>query len=157
MVVGVADFFLSLPATLSITINPTKMAPTIAIVVVERMRLRRFSAASRCSRSGPPRSPSGGLACRRWARAQNVSGESFGPASGPPVALTAVLVVQKFGGTSVADPERIRAVADHVARTRRAGDDVIVVVSAMGKSTDDLMRLAYDVADSPTAASSTCC
>ncbi len=56
------------------------------------------------------------------------------------------LVVQKFGGTSVADPDRIRAVADHIARTRRAGDDVIVVVSAMGKTTDDLVRLANDVA-----------
>ena len=48
------------------------------------------------------------------------------------------LVVQKFGGTSVADPERIREVADHVARTRRHGDDVVVVVSAMGKETDEL-------------------
>ena len=48
------------------------------------------------------------------------------------------LLVQKFGGTSVADPDRIRAVADHVVRTRRAGDDVVVVVSAMGKTTDDL-------------------
>jgi aspartate kinase len=63
--------------------------------------------------------------------------------------LTAVLLVQKFGGTSVADPDRIRAVADHVARTRRAGDDVVVVVSAMGKSTDDLLRLATDVSDHP--------
>ena len=51
------------------------------------------------------------------------------PTQGTPVAWTAVLVVQKFGGTSVADPERIRAVADHVARTRRAGDDVVVVVA----------------------------
>jgi len=55
------------------------------------------------------------------------------------------LVVQKFGGTSVGDAERIRAVADHVARTRRHGDDVVVVVSAMGKTTDDLLRLAGDV------------
>ena len=55
------------------------------------------------------------------------------------------LVVQKFGGTSVADADRIRAVADHVARSRRAGDDVVVVVSAMGKTTDDLVRLADDV------------
>lgn len=55
------------------------------------------------------------------------------------------LVVQKFGGTSVADAERIRAVADHVARTRRDGNDVVVVVSAMGKTTDDLVRLAADV------------
>ena len=60
-----------------------------------------------------------------------------------------MLLVQKFGGTSVADPDRIRAVADHVARTRRAGDDVVVVVSAMGKSTDDLLRLAHDVSDVP--------
>ncbi|MHB1502843.1 MAG: aspartate kinase [Acidimicrobiales bacterium] len=55
------------------------------------------------------------------------------------------LVVQKFGGTSVGDADRIRAVADHVARTRRAGRDVLVVVSAMGKTTDDLLRLAGDV------------
>jgi aspartate kinase len=54
-------------------------------------------------------------------------------------------MVQKFGGTSVADADRIRAVADHVARSRRAGDDVVVVVSAMGKTTDELVRLANDV------------
>ncbi|HEY5010382.1 MAG TPA: aspartate kinase [Acidimicrobiales bacterium] len=58
------------------------------------------------------------------------------------------LIVQKFGGTSVGDADRIKAVADHVARTRAAGDDVVVVVSAMGKFTDDLIRLADDV--SPT-------
>ncbi len=55
------------------------------------------------------------------------------------------LQVQKYGGSSVADPERIRAVADHVARTRRAGNQVVVVVSAMGKTTDQLVRLAGDV------------
>ena len=55
------------------------------------------------------------------------------------------LIVQKFGGTSVGDPERIRAVADHVARTRRQGNDVVVVVSAMGKTTDDLIRTANEV------------
>jgi aspartate kinase len=55
------------------------------------------------------------------------------------------LTVQKFGGTSVADADRIRAVADHVARTRRQGHDVAVVVSAMGKTTDELIRLAQDV------------
>ncbi len=59
------------------------------------------------------------------------------------------LVVQKFGGTSVADAERIQAVADHVARTRRAGRDVVVVVSAMGKTTDDLIRLAGEVSHRP--------
>lgn len=55
------------------------------------------------------------------------------------------IVVQKFGGTSVADAERVRAVADHVARTRRSGEEVIVVVSAMGKTTDDLEHLAEQV------------
>lgn len=55
------------------------------------------------------------------------------------------LVVQKFGGTSLGDAERIRAVADHVARTRDAGHEVVVVVSAMGKFTDELIRLAEDV------------
>src|SRR5271170_5872747 len=57
------------------------------------------------------------------------------------------LLVQKYGGTSVGDAERIRAVADHVARTRRHGDEVVVVVSAMGKTTDDLLRLAGEASD----------
>ena len=55
------------------------------------------------------------------------------------------LVVQKFGGTSVADPDRIRAVADHIARTQKHGNDVIAVVSAMGKETDELLHLASQV------------
>ena len=55
------------------------------------------------------------------------------------------LLVQKYGGTSVADAERMREVVDHVARTRRHGDDVVVVCSAMGKETDDLLRLAGEV------------
>jgi aspartate kinase len=55
------------------------------------------------------------------------------------------LVVQKFGGTSVADSDRIRSVADYVARSRRRGDEVVVVVSAMGKETDDLLDLAAKV------------
>ena len=71
-------------------------------------------------------------------------------ASAPvPWNAVASLLVQKFGGTSVADPDRIRAVADHVVRTRRAGNDVVVVVSAMGKQTDELVRLAHDVAEQP--------
>ena len=57
------------------------------------------------------------------------------------------LLVQKFGGTSVADPERMREVADHVLRTRRRGDQVVLVISAMGKETDELLRLANDVSD----------
>ena len=59
------------------------------------------------------------------------------------------LIVQKFGGTSVGDADRIRAVADHIARTRRQGDDVVAVVSAMGKSTDELLRLADAVSSDP--------
>ena len=55
------------------------------------------------------------------------------------------LLVQKFGGTSVADPDRIREVADHVARCRRRGDEIVLVVSAMGKETDELLRLAEQV------------
>ncbi|CAA9245716.1 MAG: Aspartokinase [uncultured Acidimicrobiales bacterium] len=61
------------------------------------------------------------------------------------------LVVQKFGGTSVADADRIRAVADHVVRTRRRGHDVVVVVSAMGRTTDDLLDMAKRVAPDPPA------
>lgn len=61
------------------------------------------------------------------------------------------LVVQKYGGTSVADPDRLRSVADHVVRTRERGDDVVVVLSAMGTTTDDLLRLAQEVSDSPAA------
>ena len=55
------------------------------------------------------------------------------------------LVVQKFGGTSLGDADRFRVIADHVSRTRRRGNDVVVVVSAMGKTTDDLVRLAAEV------------
>lgn len=55
------------------------------------------------------------------------------------------LIVQKYGGTSVADPDRIKAVADNVVITKRRGDDVIVVVSAMGKATDNLISLADQV------------
>ena len=55
------------------------------------------------------------------------------------------LIVQKFGGTSVGDAQRIRSVADHVATTRAAGNEVVVVVSAMGQFTDELIRLAHGV------------
>ncbi len=55
------------------------------------------------------------------------------------------LIVQKYGGTSVADPDRIRSVAEHIAFTRRHGSDVVVVVSAMGKATDNLIQLANSV------------
>jgi aspartate kinase len=59
------------------------------------------------------------------------------------------LVVQKYGGTSVDGPDRMRAVADHVVKTRAEGHEVVVVVSAMGKTTDELLKLARDVSSSP--------
>jgi aspartate kinase len=55
------------------------------------------------------------------------------------------LIVQKYGGTSVADPDRMRAVAENVQITKRHGNDVVVVVSAMGKATDNLIALAGQV------------
>ncbi|MEX0985626.1 MAG: aspartate kinase [Actinomycetota bacterium] len=61
----------------------------------------------------------------------------------------APIVVQKFGGTSVGSVERIQAVADRVVRTREAGNDVIVVVSAMGDSTDDMLAMARQITDVP--------
>ncbi len=60
------------------------------------------------------------------------------------------LVVQKYGGSSVADAERIKRVAERIVATRRAGNDVVVVVSAMGDTTDELLDLARQV--SPVAA-----
>ena len=59
------------------------------------------------------------------------------------------IVVQKYGGSSVADAEKIRAVAERVMRTKRAGHDVVVVVSAMGDTTDDLLALAKKVSPTP--------
>ena len=58
------------------------------------------------------------------------------------------LVVQKFGGTSVADAERMRGVADYIARTCKRGDRPVVVVSAMGHETDDLLDMAAKVSKS---------
>ena len=55
------------------------------------------------------------------------------------------LVVQKYGGTSVGDASRIRAVAGRVAERRRSGDSVVVIVSAMGHTTDELIRLSSEI------------
>jgi len=59
------------------------------------------------------------------------------------------LIVQKYGGTSVGDAERIAGVARRVVETRKAGNDVVVVVSAMGRTTDDLIALATHVSSQP--------
>ncbi|BEV35461.1 aspartate kinase [Synechococcus sp. M16CYN] len=60
-----------------------------------------------------------------------------------------VLLVQKFGGTSVGSVERIRAVAQRVARCREDGDDLVVVVSAMGHTTDEIIELANEINATP--------
>src|SRR5664280_1833902 len=59
------------------------------------------------------------------------------------------LVVQKYGGSSVADADRIRRVAARIVDTRKAGNDVVVVVSAMGDTTDELLELAEQVSPLP--------
>ncbi|MFM8893895.1 MAG: aspartate kinase [Actinomycetales bacterium] len=59
------------------------------------------------------------------------------------------LIVQKFGGSSVADAESIKRVARRIVDTKRAGNDVVVVVSAMGDTTDELLDLAEQVCDNP--------
>src|SRR5262245_20478323 len=59
------------------------------------------------------------------------------------------LVVQKYGGSSVGDAERIKRVAQRIVDARRAGNDVVVVVSAMGDTTDELMDLVQQVSPLP--------
>jgi len=59
------------------------------------------------------------------------------------------LVVQKYGGSSVADAERIKNVAQRIATTKDKADQVVVVVSAMGDTTDELIELAYQVSTQP--------
>src|SRR5262244_14252 len=59
------------------------------------------------------------------------------------------IVVQKYGGSSVADVSKIRLVAARVMRTQAAGHDVVVVVSAMGDTTDELLTLAKQVSPNP--------
>ncbi len=65
------------------------------------------------------------------------------------MASALAIVVQKYGGSSVADPEKIQRVARHVAATRSSGLDLVVVVSAMGKTTENLLSLARSLAPEP--------
>lgn len=60
------------------------------------------------------------------------------------------LIVQKYGGTSVGSVERIQAVAGRIARAAQAGHAVVVVVSAMGKTTDGLVKLAHEISPNPS-------
>ncbi len=59
------------------------------------------------------------------------------------------LIVQKYGGSSVADAERIKNVAQRIAQAKDKGDQVVVVVSAMGDTTDELIKLAYQISEHP--------
>lgn len=60
-----------------------------------------------------------------------------------------MLIVQKYGGTSVANIERIKAVAERVSKTAKEGNKVVVVVSAMAGETDKLIGLAHQVCSDP--------
>jgi len=59
------------------------------------------------------------------------------------------LIVQKYGGSSVADAAKIKNVARRIVKTKEAGNQVVVVVSAMGDTTDDLIKLAYQITGKP--------
>ncbi|MCD6452864.1 MAG: aspartate kinase [Dehalococcoidales bacterium] len=61
------------------------------------------------------------------------------------------LIVQKYGGSSVADAERIKGVARRIAQAKAHGDRVVVVVSAMGDTTDRLVKLAYQISPQPSS------
>ena len=60
------------------------------------------------------------------------------------------LIVQKYGGSSVADADKIKNVARRAAKAKDEGNQVVVVVSAMGATTDDLIKLAYQISEQPT-------
>lgn len=60
------------------------------------------------------------------------------------------LIVQKFGGSSVADANRVRNVANRVVETANAGNKVVVVVSAQGDTTDDLIEKAMEISEPPS-------
>ena len=59
------------------------------------------------------------------------------------------VIVQKYGGSSVADVQKLKAVAARVMQTRAQGHEVVVVVSAMGDTTDELLTLAKQVSPNP--------
>ena len=80
------------------------------------------------------------MATTQYESLPEISGEAPGPSG---------TVVMKFGGTSVADTERIKAVARRMVAARAAGNRVVAVLSAMGDTTDELLRLAYEVSASP--------
>ena len=64
---------------------------------------------------------------------------------------TGDIVVMKFGGTSVAEPDDIRRAARRIVAAREEGKRVVAVLSARGKTTDDLVSMAHEVSDAPAA------
>ncbi len=68
-----------------------------------------------------------------------------------------MLIIQKFGGTSVADPERIRNAARHLVRSAREGNQVVAVVSAQGDLTDRLLEKIQSITDCPSAREADAC
>ena len=68
-----------------------------------------------------------------------------------------MLIIQKFGGTSVADPERIRNAARHLVRAAQEGNHVVAVVSAQGDLTDRLLEKIDSITDRPSARESDAC
>src|SRR2546423_685168 len=73
-------------------------------------------------------------------------GESYPrPAMGGPPSELASTVVMKFGGTSVANADRIRSAAQRIVNAKEAGQRVVAVLSARGKTTDELISMAYEV------------
>lgn len=68
-----------------------------------------------------------------------------------------MLIIQKFGGTSVADPERIRNAARHLVRAAQEGNHVVAVVSAQGDLTDRLLEKIHAITDTPSARESDAC
>jgi aspartate kinase len=75
--------------------------------------------------------------------------ESLPAVAAEPTADRAGTIVMKFGGTSVADAEKLKAVGRRLVSAREAGNRVVAVLSAMGDSTDDLVRLAYEISPRP--------
>src|SRR5690606_6327479 len=86
---------------------------------------------------GGRRGPVAGAAARGRRRSDGGRGDAMN------------LVVQKYGGSSVATPERVKAVARRIVEAKRAGRDVVAVVSAMGDTTDELIALAHQVSPAP--------
>jgi aspartate kinase len=98
--------------------------------------------------SGADRHPAGAVP-RLSGVATTTQYESVPELAGADAPVRAGTVVMKFGGTSVADVERIKAVARRLVAAREAGNRVVGVLSAMGDTTDELVRLAYEISPRP--------